>query len=303
MTTFIIVALGDCISPQLERTMNGFIDVISKKEGTTVLEKNSGGNWQLKPAIRSAFLDNLVATFRVNGFFTREQFFWYEMQSDEDEQLTILNAENARIFREKTRELFQLSEAELPNERFDEIWCRMCVVTPEHADNLGKLLREKGLTVVLHNGTNAIHQDCIIQCLKKFGLSLDGIPMFLSHEQACEYKAGEPNLVRRVMDGISPKSDDKVVWIRGTPARDARDFQSIAEQRAAFIKTTATQIFPPLIWVECETPANTSLIAKLIEEGLLPGASVGPGKLLIFYHDKPADVAPPQQPSFPAPRP
>jgi hypothetical protein len=69
MSTWVIVNIGDFINIRFESTMQAFIEKIPEESST--IKVDDQGNKDLKADIRKEFLDRLVAQFRVNGFFTK----------------------------------------------------------------------------------------------------------------------------------------------------------------------------------------------------------------------------------------
>jgi len=250
MTTHIAVSLGQLINTDFNRTLDGFakkaVEIETKKgvflQDASIFLKTADGKINIKPEILQKFLQDIVATFRVNGFFKLEDLPFDPSRSPEQAQQEI-NEKNKEIFRNKTRELLGVSVTDLPDAEFDNLWCQMCVVEPGHADRIKELLAYPH--TIFHSGTNAIQAEYIIGELKNLGIEIPPEQLFLSYEQGCEYKRieGKTNLIHKIYNFLDLQAGDKVLLIQGSTDKIPPVFQPVAVERYDDSAKTATALW------------------------------------------------------------
>lgn len=250
----IIVSQGQIIQIDFAKTMEAFslkvADIENKKgitEEASVLELNQGQQKTIKKSIQTEFL-KIVAKFRINGFFSAGSLPESEKLLTKHEIQDLVNAENERQFRAEVRKLLGISDSELSDNEFDEMWCKMCIVDEGHAKRYREILSYPNS--IIHSGTNSIQAKFIANSLKKYGVEVPKERLFLSFEHGCEYQ--EPNtLIHKIYQALNLKAGDKPLLIQTSSESVPGVFQSVSVERFGNQAKTAAALWPDtqvVIW-------------------------------------------------------
>jgi len=287
MTTYIIVSQGQLIDTQIKRTIDGFIQKISEIERQKGIEiadsqtlEQTGDLLSLKLNIQQRFLKELVARFRVNGFFSAAVLSPTDPPRTPGQVLEAVTQENERIFREETRRLLGITTNDLSDEVFDEIWCRMCTVEEGHAQRYRELLAHPH--VIFHSGTNSIQARYIASRLQSFGVIVPPERLFLSYEHGCEYTrtADQESLIHKIFRGIQLKPQDKILLLQGSKDATPFPFSAVAKEWYQDTAITATELHENTQVVDWNNNAQDdsgvpiSLLTYLNRNQLIPQTAI-----------------------------
>lgn len=273
MRTYTIVSLGQLIDTNFSRTSDALTEHFKQIEEkrnisiseSKILTQTSEKITAIKPEIIKRFLQEIVSTFRVNGFFRSKKHTQQQ-----------INTNNKTIFREKTRELFGVSLEELDDDRFDALWTKMCLVESGHAQRIKELVALPN--TLFHSGTNAIQAEYILEQLKKFNVEIPRERLFLSYEQECEYTLSAENntLIHKIHAALNVQADDNVLLIQGNNDKVPPIFVPVSKERYKDSENAAISLWKENVtivgWNNNQTDENgkpISLIKYLQNNQLL----------------------------------